>query len=259
VEYLKEETGLPIKQIFPDTFDEHMKMVGQEKIDIPFSNPVAYVKMAHRCGAVAFARIIEEDGKADFRGHIICRSDNPSIRSLQDFRGKRWIALDPTSAGGYLSGLGHFYDQGIMKEDFAEIAFAPGPGGKQEKVILAVHAGKYDIGTVREGSLDVIAEKIAVSEIRIIASTQWYPGWLYAARKGLDPGVVEKVREALLRLRLDLPEHQPILSLDSLILKNLVDEISRTNSEVAYAFVMGEPGNPLAHTFSGGFPSPSAL
>ncbi|MFO7460524.1 MAG: PhnD/SsuA/transferrin family substrate-binding protein, partial [Desulfatiglandales bacterium] len=48
VEYLKKETGLPLKQVFPDTFDEHMKMVGQGAIDISFSNSVAYVKMAHR-------------------------------------------------------------------------------------------------------------------------------------------------------------------------------------------------------------------
>jgi phosphonate transport system substrate-binding protein len=211
VEYLKKETGLPIKQIFPDTFDEHMKMVGQEKIDISFSNPVAYVKMAHRYGTWAFARIIEEDGKADFRGQIICRTDNQAIHSIEDCRGKRWIAVDPTSAGGYLFGLGHFYDNGIKKEDFPEIAFAPGPGGKQEKVVLAVHAGKYDIGTVREGTLDVVAEKVDTSEIRVIANTQWYPGWLYAARKGLDSTVVSKVREALLRLDPENPEHSIIL------------------------------------------------
>jgi len=211
VEYLRKETGLPLKQIFPDTFDEHMKMVGQGKIDISFSNPMAYVKMAHRYGARAFARIIEEHGKPSFRGHIICRNDNQAIQSLDDCRGKRWIAVDPTSAGGYLFGLGHFFDHGIKKEDFAEIAFSPGPGGKQEKVVLAVYAGRYDIGTVREGALTVVAEKIDVSEIRIIASTQYYPGWVYAVRKGLDPAVVEKIREALLRLDRRNPEHQPIL------------------------------------------------
>jgi len=211
VEYLRKETGLPLKQIFPDTFDEHMKMVGQGKIDISFSNPLAYVKMAHRYDARAFARIVEEDGKPSFRGHIICRNDNPSIQSIEDCRGKRWIAVDPTSAGGYLFALGHFFDHGIKKEDFAEIAFSPGPGGKQEKVVLAVYAGRYDIGTVREGALNVVAEKIDVSEIRIVASTQYYPGWVYAVRKGLDPAVVERIKEALLRLERRNPEHETIL------------------------------------------------
>jgi phosphonate transport system substrate-binding protein len=41
--------------------------------------------------------------------------------------------VDPTSAGGYLYALGEFYDHGIRREDFAEIAFAPGPGAKQER------------------------------------------------------------------------------------------------------------------------------
>jgi len=88
-----------------------------------------------------------------------------------------------------------FYDHGIRKEDFAEIAFAPGPGGKQEKVALAVYAGKYDIGSVREGTLEVVSEKIDISEIRVLATSRWYPGWLYSARKGLDPAVVGKIRK----------------------------------------------------------------
>jgi len=210
IEYLKKETRLPIKQIFPDTFDEHMKMVGQGKLDISFSNPVAYVKMAHRYGTKAFARIIEEDGRAEFRGQIICRRDNIAIQTLEDCKGKRWIAVDPTSAGGYMYPLGHFYDHGIHKEDFAEIAFAPGPGGKQEKVALSVYAGKYDIGSVREGTLEVVSEKIDISEIRVLATSRWYPGWLYSARKDLDPAVVDKIRTALLALNGENAEHQKI-------------------------------------------------
>lgn len=211
VQYLKNETGLPLRQVFPDTFDEHMKMVGQEKIDVSFSNSVAYVKMAHRHGAWAFARIVEEHGKPKFRGHIICRNDNQAIQTIEDCRGKRWIAVDSTSAGGYMFGLGHFYDHGITKADFAEIAFAPGPGGKQEKVVLAVYAGRYDIGTVREGALTVVSDKVDVSEIRIVANTAYYPGWVYAARQGLDPQVVEKILDALLRLDPQNPQHRPIL------------------------------------------------
>jgi phosphonate transport system substrate-binding protein len=211
VEYLKKETGLPVEQIFPDTFDEHMKMVGQGKIDISFSNPVAYVTIAHRHGAVAFARIIEPDGKADFRGQIICRNDNKTIKDVSDCRAKKWIAVDPSSAGGYMFALGHFYDHGLRKEDFGVIDFAPGPGGKSEKVVLAVHSGKYDIGSVREGTLSVVADKIDVSEIRVLAHTRWYPGWVYAARKGLDQEVLQKIKAALLKLDRNTPEHRHIL------------------------------------------------
>lgn len=200
VEYLRQKTGLNIKQIFPNTFDEHLSMVGQGRIDISYSNPFIYVKMACYHGAQAFARAVEVYGKENFRGQIICRADNEKIRSLSDCRGKRWIAVDPGSAGGYLYPLGHFIENGIGREEFAAIDFAPGPGAKQENVVLAVYAGKYDIGSIREGTLNVVADKIDISEIRVIANTRWYPGWVFAVRKGLDAEAVSKIKEAFYRL-----------------------------------------------------------
>jgi phosphonate transport system substrate-binding protein len=211
IEYLKKETGLNIKQIFPDTFDEHMKLVGQGKIDISFSNPFVYVKLAHRYGARAFARIIETYGKKYFRGQIISRTDNIQINTIQDCRNKRWIAVDPTSAGGYLFQLGCFIENGINNKDFSEISFAPGPGGKQEKVVLSVYAGEYDIGSIREGTLNIVSDKIDINEIRVIANTKWYPGWVYASRKGLDPQVVEKIKKAMTKLNFNDPKNKKIL------------------------------------------------
>ncbi|MBC8442110.1 MAG: phosphate/phosphite/phosphonate ABC transporter substrate-binding protein [Deltaproteobacteria bacterium] len=211
IQYLRKETGLNIKQIFPDTFDEHMKMVGQKKIDISYSNPFIYIKIAHRYGAQAFARIVEMSGKENFRGQIICRADNSSIQTLSDCRNKRWIAVDSTSAGGYLYPLGHFIDHGFTKMDFKEIVFAPGPGGKQEKVVLSVFAGKYDIGTIREGTLDVVSDKIDINKIRVIAMSDPYPGWVYAARKNLDKKIVKKLKQAFEKLDFNNKNHREIL------------------------------------------------
>ncbi|NCC25341.1 MAG: phosphate/phosphite/phosphonate ABC transporter substrate-binding protein [Deltaproteobacteria bacterium] len=211
IEYLNRVTGLRIRQVFPDTFEDHISMLGQGKIDISFSNPFAFVRMAKLYGAVAFARILESNGKPDFYGEIICRADNKAIETIQDCRGKTWIAVDPSSAGGYLYPLGFFYDHGLTTKDFAEIAFAPGPGGKQEKVVLAVYAGKYDIGSVRDGTLDVVGDKVDLNMIRVLARSESYPGWLYAHRRDLPPEVVDAVREALLTLDPDTPEHRLIL------------------------------------------------
>lgn len=211
MEYLTQTTGLEVQQVFPDTFDEHMNMVGRGLIDITFSNPFIYVKIADRYGAKAFARIVEAVGKENFRGQIICRADNQRIRTLADLRGKRLIAVDPSSAGGYLYPWSLILELGLSKNDFAEIAFAPGPGGKQEKVVMAVYSGKYDVGTIREGTLNILADKIDLKQIRVLAHTRWYPGWVYAARKGLEPAKLEKIKQALLALDFHNPTHKPIL------------------------------------------------
>jgi len=210
LDYLGRATGLTLRQIFPDTFEEHVRMVERAEIDISFSNPFAYIRVARR-GARAFARIVEPSGKPDFCSHIICRRDNDALRRLEDCRGKRWMAVDPSSAGGYLYALGEFLDHGIKRRDFAEITFAPGPGGKQEKVVLSVFAGACDIGSVRDGTLDILRGKIDIAQIRVLAKSKSYPGWVYAARAGLAPEITAKVARALFALSIERPNDAAIL------------------------------------------------
>lgn len=224
VEYLKRATGLPVRQVFPDTFDEHVRMVGQGKIDISFVNPFVYARMREQHGAFAFARALEyppvakgapgaprPEPVATFRGQIIARAGDKELRSIDDCRGKRWIAVDPSSAGGYLYPLGLFVKNGIRPADFAEIAFAPGPGGKQEKVVMAVLAGAYDVGSIREGTLDVVAGSVDVNDVKVLAVTPPYPGWVFCARQGFDPEALGKIKQALLALDPARPEDAVIL------------------------------------------------
>jgi phosphonate transport system substrate-binding protein len=211
VEYLARSTGLTIRQIFPDTFDEHLNMVGRGLIDISFVNPFIYVQLSDRFGSKSLVRVVEPSGQLNFRGQIICRADNTHIQSLEDLKGKRLIAVDPSSAGGYLFPWGLILEQGLRQQDFSEISFAPGPGGKQEKVVLAVNSGKYDVGTIREGTLNLMADKINLKEIKILAQTRYYPGWLYTVRQGLDPAIAERLKKALLALDPHNPEDKKIL------------------------------------------------
>jgi phosphonate transport system substrate-binding protein len=61
------------------------------------------------------------------------------------------------------------------------------------------------------GTLKILADKIDLKVIRVLAYSRWYPGWVYAARRGLDPALVEKIKRALLALNINNPEHKAIL------------------------------------------------
>ncbi|MYL84361.1 PhnD/SsuA/transferrin family substrate-binding protein [Desulfovibrio aerotolerans] len=211
LDYLSRATGLTLRQVFPDTFEEHVRMVERGEIDISFSNPFAYIRMA-ASGARAFARIIEPSGKPDFKSQIICRRDNTALASLADCRGKRWMAVDQSSAGGYIYALGEFYDNGIRRSDFAEITFAPGPGGKQEKVVLAVFAGICDVGSVRDGALDILRDRIDLGQIRVLAESKAYPGWVYCARQGFPPETTARIAQAFFSLNFERPDDAVILT-----------------------------------------------
>lgn len=216
LEYLRHKTGLSLRQIFPNTFAEHIKMVERGEIDISFTNPFVYISLA-RMGSEAFARIVEPDSGADFQGQVIVRADNPDIGSLQDCRGKRLIAVDPNSAGGFLYPIGLFYDHGIRREDFQEVAFATGSGGRQEAVVLAVYTGAFDVGTIRKGTLDVVRDKIDLDQIRVLAESRPYPGWVYSVRKGFDPALKGRIAKALLDLDMKRPSDAEILSAAGMI------------------------------------------
>ena len=210
IAFIKKETGLDIVQVFPENFDDHMNKVGSGEIDISFSNPFVYIKIAHQYDARAFARIIEEEGKDMFRGEICVLKDSP-LKTLADLKGKKIMAVSRSSAGGYLFQRGMLVEAGIDPDEELTIDFAQG-AGKQEEAFLAVYSGEYDACFVREGTrTEVMRNQVDISKVRVLAYTPFYPGWVYAGRKGLDPSVLDKIRSALLKLDVNNPEHKAIL------------------------------------------------
>jgi len=209
IAFIKKETGLDVVQVFPEDFDDHMKKVGSGEIDISFSNPFVYIRIAQQYEARAFARIIEKEGKDMFRGEICVAEDSP-LKTLADLKGKRILAVSRSSAGGYLFQIGMLAEAGVNPEELT-IDFAQG-AGKQEKAFLAVYSGEYDACFVREGTrTEVMKNQVDISKIRVLAYTSFYPGWVYAGRKGLDPSVLDKIRSAMLKLDLSDPGHKAIL------------------------------------------------
>ena len=210
VAFIKKETGLDIIQVFPESFDDHMKKVGSGEIDISFSNPFVYIKIAQQYDARAFGRIIEKEGKDMFRGEICVLKDSP-LQTLADLKGKRVMAVSPSSAGGYLFQRGMLVEAGIDPNEDLTIDFAQ-EAGKQEKAFLAMYSGEYDACFVREGTrTEVMKDQVDISKVRVLAYTPWYSGWVYAARKGLDPVVLDKIRSAMLKLDFKDPEDKVIL------------------------------------------------
>jgi phosphonate transport system substrate-binding protein len=210
IAFIQKKTGLDIVQIFPEDFDDHMKKVGSGEIDISFSNPFVYIKIAKQYGARAFARIIEKEGKDMFRGEICVLKDSP-MQTLVDLKGKRIMAVSQDSAGGYLFQKGMLVEAGIDPGEEMTIDYASG-AGNQEMAFLAMYSGDYDACFVREGTrTEVMKDRADISKVRVLAYTPWYPGWVYAGRKDLDPSILDKIKSAMLKLDFNNPEDRGIL------------------------------------------------
>ena len=68
------------------------------------------------------------------------------------------------------------------------------------------------MGTIRKGTLDVVRDKIDLAQIRVLAESRPFPGWVYSVRKGFDPVIRDKVATALLDLQLGRDDDARILS-----------------------------------------------
>lgn len=206
LKYLEQKTGLNFTQVFPHNFAEHVDLCREGKINFAYSNPFTYVQMAPKPGErsrghLAMATAVEPQG-AVFYGEFIVRVDNMDIKEFKDIKGKHGWIVGYTSAGGYLFQKGYALDQGI--DLFRDCILTESPGNKQEKVIMAVYNRDTDFGCVRNGMREKLMDRIDLSQIKVIAETKRYPSWVFSAHDEVDPEIVKKVKDALLKIPPDL-------------------------------------------------------
>jgi phosphonate transport system substrate-binding protein len=129
---------------------------------------------------------------------VIARADS-GIERLEDLRGKRFAWVDPTSTSGYLFPRALLQEHGLVPDAaFAQQVFA----GGHDKVALAVLQRQVDGGAMGKDSLQRVTSiyPTALEETRVLEDTPDIPNDGVAFRSGLPPEIVERTREALLRI-----------------------------------------------------------
>ena len=217
-EYLT--TKIPGKTfvIIPVDSDGILSFVEFEKIDFVLANPSIYVELENGYGVNRIAtlenrrigQVVTKSG-----GLIFCRAYRKDIQTLNDIKGKTFMAARQTSFGGWRMAFREFKEKGIDPySDFKGIQF----GGMHDTVVYAVRDGKVDAGTVRTDTLERMDMdgKIDVKRFRIInnksgkyedfpfiLSTRLYPEWPFAKLKHISNELAEKVAIALLEMPAD--------------------------------------------------------
>jgi phosphonate transport system substrate-binding protein len=127
---------------------------------------------------------------------------------VQDLKGRKFIFVDNDSAAGYifqmllLSKAGFDADKDIPRLPFAK---------KHDNVIAAVFNKTADAGGIREDELGKAKDNLDISQLRIVAYTDYFPNWPLFATAKLNPGLAAKIKAALLRLKPNDPQNEKIL------------------------------------------------
>ncbi len=206
--------------IVPLGFDEIEPAVGRGEVHFVLANPMIYVELEvrHKVMRIATMRTTSMDTTTTvFGGVIFTRADRDDIETIEDLKGKRFMAVDPSSFGGWLAGLEELRRAEIVPEnDFTQLRFT----GMQESVVRSVRDRVVDGGTVRTGILEQMARDgdIDLAEYKVLpgprpepgadrfpylTSTKLYPEWALAMTRETTEKLAARVASALLGMSQD--------------------------------------------------------
>lgn len=206
VNYLSETTGYKIEYISSLNYRTYLATLEGAQVDIGYQNPLFYIILAKTKGAYPLVKSIDSSGNSEYRGVIITHSQS-AVDTIASLKGKKVMAASKKSVGGYLAQAFLCLQNGIEPEKDLTVILAK----SQDEVISKVYQKKIDAGFVREDALQAVKDKIDLNKIKIIAYTEYFPNWCFAAFSHTDKNVAEKIKRALLKLDKNNPEHYKIL------------------------------------------------
>jgi signal transduction histidine kinase len=211
-DYLTDKIPGSSFEVIPLDYDDFSQQIDSNRIDFFYCNPLLYVEMArvHGAGRIAtFQPSWNNSSYVGMGGVIFTRSDREDINSLQDLKGKSFMAVSDESLGGYLASKGEFNLVDINEDDFSEIKF----DNSQRNAVLSVIEGETDAGTVRAGVLELLIAEgvIDKDDVRILnkkeyddypfmVSTELYPDWVFAKTASTSDDISKSMAIALLTM-----------------------------------------------------------
>ena len=204
--------------VVPLDFQEIGPAVDRGEVDFVIANPEIYVGLEATYGVTRIATLKNKTESGPFTvfgGVIFTRADRPDIRDLKDLKGRRFMAVDETSLGGWTMAWRELKAAGIDPiADFKELQFL----GTHDAVVYAIRDGKGDAGTVRTDTLERMQDegKIKKNDFRVLnpqkvenfpfaLSTRLYPEWPFAKVRHASEDLSQQVLIALMSMRRDDP------------------------------------------------------
>src|SRR5688572_16752746 len=201
--------GVPVRVTVASDYAAVIEALRNRSADLAFVHPGGYVLASREAKAVIVAKNLWH-GKASFTSRIYVRRD-AGIKTVEDLRGKTIAFVDPASSSGYIYPMVLLIKRGLVKNRdpktfFREVVFS-GAHDASMRALLNGHVdaiASFDLA--REQYLKDPAER---DKLIFVAETPEIPEAGIAARAGLDPAVVARVRAALLSLK--GPAHADLL------------------------------------------------
>jgi phosphonate transport system substrate-binding protein len=198
---LGELAGVRIRVTVASDYAAMIEALRNRTADLAFAHPVGYVIANREAKAMILARNLWH-GKATFTSKIYARRDT-GAKTLDDLRGKTMAFVDPASSSGYVYPMLMLIQRGLVKNKdpktfFREVVYS----GSHDASMKALQNGHVDaIASFDMAREQYVKDPAEREKIVVLAESAPIPESGIAARDGLDPATVTRVRAALLKIR----------------------------------------------------------
>ena len=177
--------------------------------DLAFLHPAGYVLANREAKAMLLVTTLWH-GKRTFTSRFFVRKDS-GLKQIEDLRGKTFAFVDPASSSGYVYPMVLLIQRGLVKNRdpktfIREVLFAWAHDAAMRALVNRHVEAIASFDLAAEEYLKDPAER---DQITWIAETPPIPEAGIAARDGMDPAVLAKVRAALLQMH--GPAYAPLL------------------------------------------------
>jgi len=208
-QYLSAQTGLRVIFIPVTDYAAVVEALAAGKIDMAWLGGFTFVQTRIRTNGSAVP-IVQREEDAKFTSKFI--TADPSIKTLNDLKGKTFAFGSPSSTSGSLMPRFFMQQAGLnIDKDFKNIAFS----GAHDATAAFVSAGKADAGVLNASVWDKLVEqkKVDPEKVRVFATTSTFFDYNWTVRGDLDPKLIKALTDAFLKLDPNNQEHKELLTL----------------------------------------------
>lgn len=203
--YLEKATGAKVEMTIPTNYAAVVEAIANDQVDIAYLGGFTYVQAARRAGVIP---LVQRDLDQNFHSLFIT---NPAtgIKSLADMKGHSFAFGDVNSTSGHLMPEYFMRQAEVDAEVIAKAIYT----GGHDATALAVANKKVDAGAMDETVYQKMVKdgKLDPAKAAVFYTTPPFLDYVWAARKGLDPKLVDSFSNAFLNLNANNPEQKSIL------------------------------------------------
>ena len=206
--YLEKELDMKVTFQPVSDYAGVVEALGSKRLDLAWLGGFTFVQARIRTGDAI--PLVQREQDAVFTSTFI--TADPEIKEHKDLKGKSFAFGSVSSTSGHLMPRYFMQQDGLDVDNYlGRVCYS----GAHDATVAWVESGRVDAGVLNASVWEKLVEdgKVDTDKVRVYTTTPTYFDYNWTVRGDMDPELVERIKQAFLKLDPENPEHKAILDL----------------------------------------------